>query len=209
MTKLLPFTESDEKHMLHWYYCGQYKEFFRDVPAFPRDGYFKSYANFPNGKCLLVYDDDFNVAGCVILYDISERAMTCSAAIMVDASHQSSGLYLSALTECIRVVYNEMNMHSVAFEVFKRNAFMVQSMRMAGCRYEGTHKYGAKIDGKYEPVMRFAIEKKQAFRALRKIEEKLYGISTCGGTNSTSSSPGQPDSGGACGGKCAASSHSG
>jgi RimJ/RimL family protein N-acetyltransferase len=170
---LVPY-EPEQCDKLHeWYYSGKYEEFFRDIQPAPDKNYFRSFSQMKSAMVLMVsLIETGAIIGTVMMYEINPTIQKVSFAMLIDKEFEGRRLGLEAGYLVIKYLFEDLNIRKMCIETLSRNSRLAEYCRIYKIRKEGVLKDEAKIGGKFENVIRFAMFKKQAIQFINFMEKK-------------------------------------
>ena len=177
---LRPYESYEWPTLSHWFYSGEYKEFFRDQPFAMNEEACKSYANLPNGFSITIRTNkDFEnikcgtMVGLAVLYDIRTVCSSAKFAILIDYDFQSRGLCAETMWSVMDYAFNHLRLEKLVIEILARNERLTKILKSNGFRREALLKKEAYLNNQFEDVLRFCIFQNQGKKLLEKNKEEL------------------------------------
>ena len=178
---LRPFEIEDWPILSHWFYSGNYREFFRDVSTALTISQFSVYANMVNGQCFLarLKDDNKNdkagsVVGLVMVYEINWAASIAKIGILIDEKFQNKRFSMESIWSIGDYLINKMRLRKIVVECLEENEKLAHIVSVGGFKKEATLISECVIDGVEKNVTRYCIFSEEAKTILKEYGDRLW-----------------------------------
>jgi len=149
--------ELHSKILYHWYYSGDYPEFYRNHPVCPS---LAEVANSALGKAFMILKvDDSSIIGCIMHFAEKEFARNFEAGCLIDKTVQNNGYGITALKILLDWKFNNCNLFKVKVNVVYNNKRVVKIVEDFGMILEGVNKKEDFYDAEFHDVAVYAMFK--------------------------------------------------
>lgn len=148
-------------NLYQWYYSGDYLEFFRDYPQCPSA---VEMAQAAQGKTfMIVREQDAEIVGMIVCYRSNDAARSFEVDVLIDASFQGHGYFVTALRILLNWKFNHCNFYKAKAKVLAKNQRVCNILEKFGAYREGgaeaVFKKDSFFEGKFHDVAAYAIFK--------------------------------------------------
>lgn len=164
-----PYEPDEWPIMSHWFYSGDYPEFFRDQSTLMNIAQLQSFVGGQTSYGFLIrLGKEFKghpigtVIGFINLYDIRWVPSTLKLGILIEKEFQGQQFCMEAIWLICDYVFNQMRFRKMIIEFLKSNQRIESILKFGGFKKEATLKDEAYMNGKYVDVVRYSIFDKQA-----------------------------------------------
>lgn len=143
--------------LYHWYYSGDYPEFFRNYPTCPS---LQEIAGSASGKALMVSrETDGAILGCVMHFNEKEFSRNFEVGVLIDRQLQGCQIGITALKILLDWKFNNCNLYKAKVNCIADNNKLISIVEKFGFALEGTLKKESFFNGDFHNVAVYAMFK--------------------------------------------------
>lgn len=156
--KLVRFEPGLHSQILyHWYYSGDYPEFYRNFPTCPN---LQEIAAASSGKAFIITNEmDGSPLGVIMHFGEQEASRNFEVGILIDLHFQRQKIAITALKILLNWKFNDCNLYKVKIKCVASNKRLAKAVENFGAQFEGVLKKDTYFDGAYHDITAYAMFK--------------------------------------------------